>query len=323
MNSGITFSVIIPLYNKEQYILDALRGALAQTRKPDEIIVVDDGSTDGGLDLVVNNYENSIVTVISQDNMGVSAARNTGINSAKSNWCLFLDADDYWLPNHVEEIERQIVANTNIGMAANNHVKLFVGTKPPTPQKCGKITCIDYLLAASKRIGIVNSSCVAIKRSVFDELGGFRNYRLGEDLEMWTRISLHYLVSYSDLVTAVYYKGAKRDAHELSAMRPRLAQRKINCIEDVSPAIRTLCEAGRITDSSSQRYLRSVIKMMIRQDLVKGDVGRAKVLRKYLPGLSGMYLGFMYFLYLPDKIVLSVLWAGLSFRAKIRGRGDL
>jgi glycosyltransferase involved in cell wall biosynthesis len=98
-----TISVVIPLYNKAPYIERAIRSVLVQTVAPDEIIVVDDGSTDGGGDLV-EAIQNPLIKLVRQENRGVSVARNRGIELAQGELIAFLDADDAWEPQYLEEI---------------------------------------------------------------------------------------------------------------------------------------------------------------------------------------------------------------------------
>ena len=93
-------SVIIPTYNRVRTLPRALDSVLAQTRAVDEIIVVDDGSTDSTVDLLLANYPQ--VKLLQQPNLGVSAARNHGIREASSDWIALLDSDDRWLPTKLE-----------------------------------------------------------------------------------------------------------------------------------------------------------------------------------------------------------------------------
>ena len=98
------FSVIIPVYNKERYIRKTIQSVLKQTFRDYEIIVVDDGSKDDSFKIVKSMQEDSIV-LVQQENSGVAAARNTGIESARGEYIAFLDADDYWHPNYLEVID--------------------------------------------------------------------------------------------------------------------------------------------------------------------------------------------------------------------------
>lgn len=111
MTTEIKISVIIPTYNREKLIGRAIESVLAQTRKADEIIIVDDGSTDH-TGKMVQNYSKDIKYIF-QENKGGAAARNTGIENAQYEWIAFLDSDDYWLENHLEKMEHAI-SETNM-----------------------------------------------------------------------------------------------------------------------------------------------------------------------------------------------------------------
>ena len=110
-NAKLTISVIIPCYNRQRSLRQALDSVLSQTHKPDEIIVIDDGSTDGSVE-VAKSY-GSKVQVIQQPNAGAAKARNRGIASATGDWIAFLDSDDIW---RTEKLKRQIEA-----MQSNPH----------------------------------------------------------------------------------------------------------------------------------------------------------------------------------------------------------
>lgn len=100
-----TVSVVIPCYNGERFLSEAVASALGQTRPPLEVIVVDDGSTDRSAELAMSL--GPTVRVIRQSNQGESVARNRGIDEARGEWIAFLDADDSWMPG---KLEQQVVA---------------------------------------------------------------------------------------------------------------------------------------------------------------------------------------------------------------------
>jgi glycosyltransferase involved in cell wall biosynthesis len=106
--SAQTVSVVIPCYNAASFLREALESALAQTHPPDEVIVVDDGSTDNSADIA--GAFGLPVRVIRQANQGESVARNRGIEEARSEWVAFLDADDVWRPT---KLERQLAASSS------------------------------------------------------------------------------------------------------------------------------------------------------------------------------------------------------------------
>ena len=100
-----TFSVIVPLYNKQNEIGDTLRSILAQRYAPLEIVVVNDGSTDGSTE-VVRSFDSPLIRLITQPNAGECAARNRAIAEARGGYLALLDADDTWDPGYLEEIAR-------------------------------------------------------------------------------------------------------------------------------------------------------------------------------------------------------------------------
>ena len=96
-----SISVIIPVYNRCILIERAIKSVVGQTISPDEIIVIDDGSTDGTDEIIKNSYPDIIL--LKQENGGVGCARNNGIKNAKGTWIALLDSDDEWLPEKLEK----------------------------------------------------------------------------------------------------------------------------------------------------------------------------------------------------------------------------
>lgn len=107
------FSIIIPLYNKEQTIERTIRGILNQTFSDFEIVIVNDGSTDNSVN-IVESIENSRIKLIHQENAGPSAARNTGVRHTNADWIVFLDADDEILEDALEYYDKTINANPQL-----------------------------------------------------------------------------------------------------------------------------------------------------------------------------------------------------------------
>ena len=103
-----SIAVVIPAYNAELYICDALDSIMLQSRRPEQIIIVDDGSTDHTLERIHNwqRQYNGELCLLQQSHSGVSAARNTGIQHTTADLIAFLDADDLFLSHHLEQLER-------------------------------------------------------------------------------------------------------------------------------------------------------------------------------------------------------------------------
>lgn len=186
-------SVIIPVYNNEKFIKTAIASVFNQTYKKTEIIVVDDGSTDGTRDIVESLKGK--VKVVSQDNQGAAAARNLGAGLAQGYWIAFLDSDDTWLP---EKLERQIsetgkrdwsYTDTQFMGGANNGLRDSQFTKKYEGNVLRKLVQGNF----------ISTSTVMIKSSVFKEFGGFDvSLRSIQDWELWTRISEKHEITYID-----------------------------------------------------------------------------------------------------------------------------
>ena len=200
-------AVVIPLYNKAPYIGRALRSVLVQTRPPDEVIVVDDGSTDGGRE-VVKALGTGTVKLISQANAGVSAARNRGVSEANSDMIAFLDADDEWHPRFLERcagaaerFPEAVAVFTNFRRSSSRRPEL---------ERCnaGPVMLDDYFAFAVRNRGLgMWSSAVMIRRDVLLEVGGFpEGETLGEDLDTWTRLAWSGSVVYVPEVLAIYHE---------------------------------------------------------------------------------------------------------------------
>lgn len=191
------FSVVIPLYNKEREIGATLDSVLAQVLRPDEVIVVDDGSTDGGAAIVAAYAEkHSFITLFSQPNAGVAAARNKGISMASLPYVSFLDADDIWGAGYLETVARYICEYPGCGMYCTGFmIRRRDGNYPNDTKVGGGI--VDNYYRTAIRHSITQTSGVTVPRRVFDEIGGFpEGMRLGEDLFMWGKIARDYKVCY-------------------------------------------------------------------------------------------------------------------------------
>ena len=188
-----TVSVVIPTFNREGFIEQCVVSALQQSKKPDEVIVVDDGSSDKTWDVLRtlgfsdSKEERNSLRYIFQRNKGVSAARNLGIKAAKYRYIAFLDSDDLWLEKKLEKqissLESQSIryrlSHTNErwgrnGVRVNSHIK---------HEKSGGDIFIQCL-----KLCCISPSSSLVDRSVFDDFGFFdENLPACEDYDFWLR----------------------------------------------------------------------------------------------------------------------------------------
>ena len=206
-------SVIIPLFNKVKYIDRALKSVLDQSEPVFEVIVVNDGSTDGGED-VVKNFKDRRIKLINQSNQGSSVARNQGIKTASSELIAFLDADDLWKPGFLKKIRELREKFPKAGAYATSYeIVTPTGRRLPAettrlPDGGSEGLIKNYFDLA---LGFpVWSSAVVIPKRVLDEVGGFpEGEHLGEDLDLWLRIALRYPIAWSSACLAVYHQDAE------------------------------------------------------------------------------------------------------------------
>jgi glycosyltransferase involved in cell wall biosynthesis len=194
------FSVVIPLYNKSAYILKAIHSVLNQTYTEFEIIVIDDGSKDDGLQKV-KEIEDNRIYIITQKNAGVSTARNNGVAIARNNFVAFLDADDWWDSNFLREMDQLIKDFPGAGIYGCNYYYVEKGVNIISEKgfRSGfKAGYIDYFkIFSSTLIVPFNCSFVIVDRNIFNNVGGFNpQLKFGEDMDLWIRIALKCKVAY-------------------------------------------------------------------------------------------------------------------------------
>lgn len=202
-----TISVIIPAYNAAQYLGAAIDSVLTQTRPPDEIIVVNDGSTDETLSVLerlstaeavsareqpplagarVYERRGIPIRVICQENAGPAVARNTGVHAAQGNWIAFLDSDDVWFP---DKLERQ-VAVLQPGTLLCAEVAVFTGNDKPTLPTTHSTAIAEFGFARLLQRNRIVTSTVIAPRAALLEIGGFDSrYRGPEDFDCWLRLA--------------------------------------------------------------------------------------------------------------------------------------
>jgi hypothetical protein len=216
-------SVVIPLYNKGPHIAKTLDSVLAQTVPPAEVIVVDDGSTDEGPE-VVRGYLDRGVRLVLQDNQGVSAARNRGLHEAQCEHVAFLDADDWWKPNHIATLSRLIKAYPQAGLYSTAHLIFRDGlyVRPRSSYEDGWSGLVDdFFLRYSKGLSLVNSITACVKRELLLGAGGFPNrVRRGEDIIAWCKLALDHAVAHAEIVTAVYNQEAVNRTDRMQESEP-------------------------------------------------------------------------------------------------------
>lgn len=214
----IEFTVVIPLYNKVESVIKTLESVIEQRFQAAEIIVIDDGSTDGSAELVRQlNIAN--LKLVKQSNQGVSAARNLGVSLASFPYIAFLDADDQWSPFFLSEMCNLITRFPKQEFFASHYQKVIgkgvyvdpkFALKNPSPS--GSILDNYFEVASKGDLPFMVSSCV-ITSNLFEKVGGFPvGEAMGEDQELFSRIALMSQIVFSPLVLLLYHTDTENRA---------------------------------------------------------------------------------------------------------------
>jgi glycosyltransferase involved in cell wall biosynthesis len=202
MSNKVAVSVVIPLYNREDYIKRAIDSVISQTYQNFEIIVVDGHSTDDG-PTIVKDFNDSRIIFFEQEGQGVSEARNQGVEIAKSDFIAFLDADDEWSSRHLEILLKIRKKFPGAGLyvtalktieSGNDIQSPTINAIPPAPWE-GLVPSFFQMIMYDIPF---NTSCVGIPKNCFIGTGGFPlDVQFGEDKDLWIRIALKYRIAFS------------------------------------------------------------------------------------------------------------------------------
>ena len=231
----LNFSVVIPLYNKGRHVTRAIKSVLNQSYEKFEIIIVDDGSTDFGVN-EVKRINDSRIRLVQQSNLGVSSARNKGICAAKYEFIGFLDADDAWKPDFLETMCLLIKKYPEAGAYATAYEIINMKSERVLPRSILDMPqdwegIVDDYFRFALKSPLISASSVVIPRKIFDKVGLFREeLKRGEDLDMWCRIALNYNIAFSNKICATYFHNADNRACNRKAV---LSESFSNYAEDI------------------------------------------------------------------------------------------
>jgi len=272
------FSVVMPVWNKRPYLADAVAGVLAQNWRNFELIAVDDGSTDGSLDLL-RTFTDPRLRIIAQANAGPGRARNRGIEAARHGWIAFLDADDLWLPDHLAELDIVRCRHPGAGLIGTAFTLCGRDGAVAVPAANGRsVGEIDYFSAEMA----LCASSAAIPRSTYCALGGFGDRVPGQDSEYWARIALERPVAISSRVTAVYRLGtggisdtARSLWYGQELRRPRDLGPSVALLLDRYAGIRSAAMRASV-----DRYIDSRFRLCVRRSARIGDLATLRAVPK-------------------------------------------
>lgn len=224
-------SVLMPAFNAERYISEAIESVLSQTHTDFELIIIDDGSTDNTLS-VAESYaqKDGRVKVISHPNVGMGTSLNRALDLANNEWVARMDADDIMLPNRIERQIAFIKENADVAIAGTfvhyiNNDGTIIGK-----QQSPYITRdhVEELVQRNKLVGFTHPS-VIMRKSVVKEVGGYRGeFWPADDIDLWNRIVER---DYTVLAQPEYLLKYRKHGSSAYVSRQRLSQLKTNWVK--------------------------------------------------------------------------------------------
>ncbi|MFV2030901.1 MAG: glycosyltransferase family 2 protein [Gammaproteobacteria bacterium] len=197
-------SVIIPSYNRLHTLTRAIDSILSQDSPVDEIIVIDDGSSDGTADRISQNYPG--LRLIYQSNRGVSAARNAGISRAIHQWIAFLDSDDTWSPSKISEIRLAHRRHPEYQLFHSDEIWIRNGARVNAMKK--HLKSGGWIFERCLPLCVISPSATVLHRSLLHSVGGFdESLPACEDYDLWLRICHRNPVYYIDRPLITKYGG--------------------------------------------------------------------------------------------------------------------
>lgn len=256
------FSVIIPLYNKENFIKNTLNSVFNQSFTDFEVIIVNDGSTDTSEKKVLE-FKDDRIRYFSKENEGVSTARNYGIKEAKSEYITFIDADDYWYPDFLKEMHQTIslFPNQKVFSAATeietsrNLIKAQYSIK-----KTGDHQIVNFF-EASQREPILWTSSIVINLTVFEDVGYFDDeLKIAEDTDLWIRIGLKYSIVFIWKILTIYRYDKNSISRDASYFLQKKTYLKHYEEEKINLALKKYLDLNRFSEAIKHKITKNEVE---------------------------------------------------------------
>jgi len=197
------FDIVMPLFNKQSFVARSIESVLAQSFQHWSLFVVDDGSTDQSV-AAVERFHDPRIKLIGQANAGPGPARNNGICAGNSDWIAFLDADDLWMPYHLEQLDRLRTQFPDAVLIGTAFQRWNGGPVSAIRSGDAQGRLIRYFReAADGNLPFFMSSIAVPRRAVLD-VGLMKPALTGEDTDLWARLAMHGPVAVSTGRTALY-----------------------------------------------------------------------------------------------------------------------
>ena len=255
-------TVIIPTFNRAHTICRAIDSVMAQTVSADEIIIVDDGSTDDTAERIKEFYPT--LEYIYQSNKGVSSARNKAILQAKNEWLAFLDDDDEWMPHKLEKQIHLLQKHPDLKLCHTEERWIRHGVRVNQMKKHRKAG--GWIYQNCLPLCAISPSSALVHKDLFDDVGLFReDLPACEDYDMWLKICSRYPVAYVEEECLIKYGGHE---DQLSSKYWGMDRFRIDALTDI-------LSSGKLT-IDDEKATRNILQKKI-QVFIKGAIKRNKV----------------------------------------------
>jgi glycosyltransferase involved in cell wall biosynthesis len=239
-------SIIIPTYNREAFIRQAILSIITQSYRDFELIVIDDGSTDT-TSAIIKSINDSRIVLLNTKHSGVSHARNRGIEKARGTWIAFLDSDDYWLPKKLATQIDFHLKNEDILISQTDEIWIRGGKRVNKMKKHTKVGGMIY--EESLPLCLITPSSVMIHKNIFADVGIFdETLPACEDYDLWLRITHKYPVGLIDKELIVKHGGHK---DQLSRSIPTLDKYRIY-------AMKKMLGSGTLTERQRSATIKEI-----------------------------------------------------------------
>ncbi len=255
-------SVIIPTYNRADFLKEAIESVLQQTYQGFELLVIDDGSTDHTRELV-SRYGKQAVYIF-QEHQGVSSARNRGIRLSDAEYVAFLDSDDLWLPAKLERQVAILDQHSDVPLCHTEEIWIRRGVRVNQKKKHQKYG--GHIFPYCLPLCVISPSSAMVRRSLFEEIGYFdETLPACEDYDLWLRITTRYPIHFID-TPLIMKRGGHDD--QLSAQYWGIDRFRIQALEK-------LLQIGELTSEQREQTLQELRRKC--EIMANGCVKRQKI----------------------------------------------
>ena len=281
----MTFSIIMPYYKHIKTIRRAIQSVINQSEQDFELIIIDDGSKDDVLTFIRDLVDTRII-YLETEHLGVSHARNVGIQHAKGNYICFLDSDDYYLSHHLSVLNTQIIKHPDMNFFVTNHNQL--SKKRDSFQSLhfeqDVLKIENYFEFTLNQLEVIHTNSVCLNKEILKNTMFEEGVSHGEDHDLWCRLALFHQIVLINHVTTVYDNKESQLTNIKEVPRWIFVDRQdelntLDLKEDIKQSLNIFIERKKLTE----------VRKLIRYKRLK----EAKAVMKTISSYQGFFISFL------------------------------